>query len=268
MSKTNSVIIDTNAANIINSNFIETLTGQPDWTGTKVNTQIYADIDPNGLMLTSSDLWDSTELMDSDELMDYGSGVSATGSYALGSIDLDSVQTSRLSNVIEAYGVDMLNTWDADELMDSTDLVDGEVILSSAIIYFRHTSDDPLGTPTWTDWSPSALADITARAYEFELRLSSRSTYHNILVLKAESVIDMPDRIESEDNITSGVLGYNVTYNKPFMVSPALGLSAENMATGDYYLLSSKTKDGFTITFYNSSNVSINKTFDYIAKAY
>lgn len=265
----NAISINTNAANIINLNFIETLAGQPDWTGTKVNTQIYPDIDPEALMLSSADLWDSADLIDGNDLVDYGGGVALSGTYALGSIDLGSVQTSRILNTVEAYGVDFANLWDSDELMDSVELVDGDIAISaSAVLWLRHTDDDPIGSPTWSDWKASTLSDITARAYEFELRMTSGSTYHNILVTKAESQIDMPDRIESGDNIVSGTTAYTVTYNKPFMTSPALGLSAENMATGDYYTLTSKSATGFTIRFYNASNVAISRTFDYIAKAY
>lgn len=265
---TNATSVFTNAASIISLNFIETLLGQPNWLGTKINTQIDDDIDLTALKLSSFDLWDSDELIDGNDLVDYGGGVASNGSYALGQIDLGSVQTSRISNLVEAVGFDLQDKWDADELIDSVDLVDGDTINASAKIYYRVTDDDPLSIPTWSDWNASAIADVTARAYEFELRLTTDSLYHNILVTRAEAEIDMPDRIESGDNISSGTMGYTVTYSKPFIVSPALGLSAENMATGDYYVLSSKTNTGFTITFYNSSNVAINRTFDYIAKAY
>jgi len=40
------------------------------------------------------------------------------------------------------------------------------------------------------------------------------------------------------------------------------------MVSGDYYTVTSKTKNGFTINFYNSSNANVNRTFDYQAVGY
>ena len=40
------------------------------------------------------------------------------------------------------------------------------------------------------------------------------------------------------------------------------------MATGDYFLVESKTINGFDVTFKNSSNTAVSKTFDFIAKGF
>jgi predicted phage tail protein len=263
----NATSIFTNAVSIQALNFVEVLSGDPDWTGDKINTQYYDDLD--GLLLASSDVWDSSELMDSDELMDFGGGVSAAGTYDLGIIDLQNVQTSRISTLVNARGIDFLDTWDSAELIDSTEPVDGDVVNDvSAIIYYRATNDDPNAAPVWTEWQATTLADVTGRAFEFELRLTSDSIYHNILVTEASAQVDMPDRIESGDNIVSGTSPYVVTYNLPFIINPALALSIENMDTGDYYELSAKDNEGFTIRFYDVGSNPISRTFDYIAKGY
>jgi predicted phage tail protein len=264
----NAASIITNSVSILTLNFVEVLQGQPDWTGYKLNTQYYPDL--LGLVLTSTDLWDSDELMDSDELIDFGGGVSSSGYYDLGEIDLGSVQTSRISTLLEARGIDLLDTWDSDELMDSVELVDGDIVDDvTAAIWYRATDDDPDTSPAdWSEWQSSTLADVSARAFQFELRMTSESTYHNVLVTVAEAQIDMPDRIESGDNIVSGITPYIVVYNKEFIVNPALGFSAENMDTGDYYTLTNKDEIGFTIEFFDIGSNPISRTFDYIAKGY
>jgi hypothetical protein len=78
----------------------------------------------------------------------------------------------------------------------------------------------------------------------------------------------VPDRIESGDDVISGTSAKVITYTKPFIFNPAVGVSVQNMNTGDYYSITSKSVNGFTISFYNASNVQINKTFDYIAKGF
>jgi predicted phage tail protein len=263
----NATSIITDSVSILALNFVEVLEGEPDWIGAKVNTQYYSDL--GGLLLSSTDLWDSSELMDSDEPMDFGGGIASMGTYELGTIDLGNVQTSRISTLLDARGIDLLDKWDATELMDSTEPVDGDVVSDVlAEIYYRATDDDPNLTPTWGEWQTSTLADVSGRAYQFELRLQTDSLYHNILVTSAKAQVDMPDRIEAENNIVSGTSPYHVTYDLPFIINPALALSIENMQTGDYYVLSAKDQTGFTIAFFNVGAVAISRTFDYIAKGY
>ena len=78
----------------------------------------------------------------------------------------------------------------------------------------------------------------------------------------------MEKRLESGEDVESGAGAKAITYTNAFYASPAVGIAAQNMATGDYYAITSKTKTGFTITFYNSSNAAQNRTFDYVAKGY
>lgn len=260
---TDATSIITDAANVMALNFVENVVGQPTWSGTKVNTQYSSEF--GGLVLSSSELWDSDSLIDGDDLVDFGGGVASSGTYYLGEIDLLSVQTLRLASLVQARALDLTSLWDSDDLMDSTELVDSAYISDvSASIWYRASTD---GT-TYGDWQNSTLADVTARSYQFELRLTSDNIYHSIVVEAAEATVDVPDRIESGDDVLSGSTAKVITYTKPFIFNPAVGVSVQNMATGDYYSITSKSVNGFTISFYNASNVQISKTFDYIAKGF
>ena len=61
---------------------------------------------------------------------------------------------------------------------------------------------------------------------------------------------------------------FSITFTNPFFEVPALGIAAQNMATGDTFTISSKTVNGFTIAFVNSSGAAVDRTFDYIAKGF
>jgi len=79
----------------------------------------------------------------------------------------------------------------------------------------------------------------------------------------------MPDRIFSGNDITSGAAVKTVTFTNPYKsVNYAVGITGENMATGDFFIIESKTINGFNVTFKNSSGIAVSKTFDYIAKGY
>lgn len=255
----NAISVITNAAQVIALNAVETLIAQPGWSGTKVDTQYVPAF--SGFALISAHATDP---------LDYSAGVVSDGTYSMGSVDLGAVQISRISVLLEAYGINVGDTWDSAELIDGDDFVDGEGAIDDAraVMWMRYTDDNPSASPTWSAWQPVLIADISARAYEFELRLTSANTVHNVVVKRAEVVVDMPDRTEAGNDIASGAAAYNITYSRPFKVTPALAITAQNMATGDYYVLASKTVSGATITFKNAAGTTISRTFDYLAKGY
>jgi hypothetical protein len=98
--------------------------------------------------------------------------------------------------------------------------------------------------------------------------LTSNYVTHNIAVTGLSVTVDMPDRTEAGEDIASGAGAYAVTYVLPFMVPPALGITAQDMATGDYYSITGKTAAGFSITFRNAAGTAISRTFDYFARGY
>ncbi len=78
----------------------------------------------------------------------------------------------------------------------------------------------------------------------------------------------MEDRIFSENDLTTSSGSRTVTFTNPFFAVPAIGIAAQNMQTGDTFTISSKTINGFSIAFANSSGSAVDRTFDYIAKGY
>jgi len=78
----------------------------------------------------------------------------------------------------------------------------------------------------------------------------------------------MPDRTIAVADTASGTGGKAMTFSPAFKTLSGLGISAQGLASGDYYDITSKTATGFTIEFFNSGTTSIDKTFDYVAKGY
>ena len=59
-----------------------------------------------------------------------------------------------------------------------------------------------------------------------------------------------------------------MTFGTAFKTTPAIGVSAQGLATGDFYSITSKAATGFSIQFFNSSGTGISRTFDYLAKGF
>ena len=79
--------------------------------------------------------------------------------------------------------------------------------------------------------------------------------------------------------IASGTSAKAVTFANAFFTGtstlggansalPTIGITPQNMATGDYFELSSISRTGFTVTFKNSSDAIVNRNFDYMATGF
>jgi predicted phage tail protein len=129
-------------------------------------------------------------------------------------------------------------------------------------------ADIVTSTPDWTPWKPFFVSEYKARGFEFKMDLRSEETTQNILVSDLSVTIDMPDRIEQGRNVDSTVSGITVEFDKPFYDTPSIGLTAYNMATGDYYEVSGQDEEEFTVVFKNSAGTIVSRNFDWIAKGY
>jgi hypothetical protein len=81
--------------------------------------------------------------------------------------------------------------------------------------------------------------------------------------------VDMPDRIFSFNDQVSGTGTKTITFTDPFKSSNyAIGVSAQGLATGDFYEITNKQTGSFDIAFKNSSNTGVSRTFDAIVKGF
>lgn len=263
----NTTAVITNAPSISVLNNLATISEHPDFTGTKVNLAAVDDV----LKLDSLEtIDDQLANIDTWAEVDGLGGLQSAGTYTVaGYIDLGSVQSARLTAAISSYSTLVSDYIDSRGEIDSWSDVDG--LLPSAgsfTLYARTTDDDPAGAPTWGDWQAFSVGDQRARAFQFKVELSTSVADTNVIVSALTVTVDLPDRIEAGDDIASGAGTYAVTYTLPFNVPPAVGISAQNMATGDYYSISNKDEAGFDIVFRNSGGSAVSRTFDYIAKGY
>ena len=80
--------------------------------------------------------------------------------------------------------------------------------------------------------------------------------------------IDMPDRVDSTSGVSSGASTLSVSFSPAFKFLKEIGITASNLASGEYYTKANETTTGFDITFYNSSDVAVDRTFGWTAHGY
>jgi hypothetical protein len=150
---------------------------------------------------------------------------------------------------------------------DTTDeellLEDGDFLLLEDGNKIQMESDIDFG-----EWTPMESGRYTGRQFQFKAELQSLHVDQTPIVDELGYTIQMESRTESSATIASGAGAKAVTFAKGFYETPNIGITASNLATGDYYEITSPTRTGFTITFYNSSDVAIDRDFQYQAVGY
>jgi hypothetical protein len=112
------------------------------------------------------------------------------------------------------------------------------------------------------------IGDYSARAFQFQALLSSDLAGVTPAITQLQVDLTMPDRTDSGNNITTLAGGAAINFDNPFRATPAISVTAQNMATGDYYTITSLSASGFTIQFFNAGNTGVSRTFDYLAQGY
>lgn len=267
----NATAIISNVISITAFNNITTQAEHPAFAGTLTNTVIADDT----LRLDSSELFDSgSGNFDSETTRFFDSGVANADFFALGDylfsdvIDIGAKHTVRLTATLKQTSDNPDDLFDnRSGLFDVTaSNFDGDTPANSNAHLEIATSDD---NSTFTAFQNFVIGDYTARYFKFKVVLISRDLASTPVVQEVSIKIDMQDRIFSGNDITSGAGTKTVTFTNPFKTTNyAIGITAQGMATGDFFLLESKTINGFNVTFKNASNTAVSKTFDYIAKGF
>jgi len=268
------VLVDPN--NVENFNAIQQIQEDPVFAGTRTNVVVLEDAEGDYLALDTVDQFDSGagNFDDGLGLFDGFSGTVASGIYDFNTtVDFGEVYTSRIYPKFKVDFLDYVNDFDSatgnfDARLGDFDGDPAQFDVTSARFELRHTNDNPSGSPTYTSYQPFIVADITARAIQFRCILECTNGAASPAIRELRAEIDMPERTQSEVDITfTGTK--SVTFPTKFKGVPAIGLSLANLADGERYVITNKTRAGFDIEVFSGSSTSTNSvTLDYVAKGF
>ena len=171
-------------------------------------------------------------------------------------------------------------TLDAENPYDLFDSGRGALFFDSAKAPFDGTEQIHAFHRVQIATSTTSLADCTSfgdisqsatfkfKFAKFRLKLTNDDSQTSSNVKQIDIKLNMEERTFAENDLQTSSGSKTITYTNPFYGVPAIGISAQNMATGDVFTISSKTVNGFTIAFANSSGGAVDRTFDYIAKGF
>ena len=250
----------------------------------------------DALVLNNDDLVDDKVDFEQGYLgsIDFGGELLSSGEYFFkDKLDLGGIFTVEFQRILTTRGLYPNNTIDLhftniDTWTDFDGLLPDE---TNAVIQFRKSNDAPTDdqiedentefllledgnkfsqedSQTYDDFIPMENGRFTGRVFQFKADLTTSFTDQTPLVDELGYRILFDNRTESAAVASGGSNPKVVTFDKAFYQTPKLGITASNMATGDYYVISSESRTGFSITFFNSSNAAIDRTFAYHANGF
>lgn len=244
-----SSIVVTTIANIIPMNTVETINQDPSFSGVKTN-----------MIVVASKLQFDTE---NGDLYQNGAYNFSQG------IMLDSVKTCRIVVNMALTTTNFDNFFDNPvDFFDSLEIFDNPPA-NVAVETFVSMSDDAVGGGmVWSPWFEFTAADYTARVFKFKLEASTPNLNHQVQISELSVSVELPDKTETQRQITSGTTTKTITYITQFYTTPVVTITGVAMATGDYFTISNESVLGFDINFYDSSDVAISRVFNYNSTGY
>ena len=244
----------------------------PPFSGNTEGLFYFADYD--GLILDSGQLIDDMATDgDFDALLalDAVGGVNPLGEYEFGSSwDMGAVYDVNLRRRFVTRPILPAALWDDKvQLIDEWPLIDEDNIDTvNAALYVRTTTDDPAGTPVYGDWNEFANVISRGRGFQFKVRATSSDPDTNIVIDELGCLMELQLHTEQSGTLASGAAPYAVVFDNAFYQPPNVGVTGFNMATGDFFTVTSVTRTGFTVEFKNSTGTSVNRNFTYTAVGY
>ena len=258
-------------------NAVSTTTQSPNFTGTKTDVEVVTRDSTNFLQIILGELFDDhsgnfdSALGNFDDGGEVQNNLDGFYDFSTNPIDLGAIYNSYVTTSLTSSrfnenslfdsfeGLFDEQTGDFDGNYTEQDDVNAKVQIS--------TSNDNI---TYTDYQDYVLGNYKARYIKLRVKMTTTNADSTPAISALSATIDMPDRTVALDDIASTTAsgGKTITFSPAFKELQGLGISADNLSTGDFYEITSKSETGFTIKFKNSGGSVIDKNFGFVAKGF
>ena len=250
-----------------------------------------------GVVLDGAGMFDGVSDVDALASFDFVGDRKTSGDYYwANTLDLGDVYSVQFTTHLKATGIypsdlfdsrtELIDRWsDMDGLnADSTDatiylrtsdvgVTDDEYLLETGDKFLLEDSDNIMleTNIAYGAWIPMQSGRYKGRLFQFKVNLESSHVDQTPVVSELGYSMKFEPRTEaSAATIASGAGSKAVTFSNAFYdtgTTPPvnIGITSNNLATGDYYEVSSITRTGFSIVFKNSSGSAVNRNFSYQA---
>jgi len=247
---------------------ITTITEETAFNGNKTDCLVV----DNALILDTSDNFDDAtgDVDDAVGLFDGGNNsVVSSGTYDFDGFDFGAkFKIKLLLNQLNVDHLDYIDNFDSQAgLFDSAQgLFDGgtsEAISTNVQLQISLSNDNV----TFGSYQNFKAGDYVARAVKFRAVLTSTDTSATPKINNLSIKLLLPTVIQDGSNVSSGtdIAGKVITFDNQYYQTPTLTIIAQDLNTGDYFALNSKTASNFNIEFFDSGGNTVDRTFDFQA---
>ena len=147
----------------------------------------------------------------------------------------------------------------------------GPYVDSSILFEARITDDDPNGTPTWSTWEPLVVGAYQTRGIQVKATGIVADTAHTMEISSLSLEADKDDLIQSGTSTSSASSDVTVTFDNSFypgvggLSKPSVNINVISGANSETVVISSRDKDGFSFSVYDSGGSRIARDIDWQA---
>jgi len=245
---------------------VQTYTESPSFPGTF--SQAFNSVTEGGITLQADGLIDDIVDFDSVTNIDFFGNLVSVGSYTFANtLDLGAKYDVELLSNLKIRTINPDDFWDSrNDNIDTWDDIDADDLsAANAELYVRSTNDNPSSSPTFGTWEPFANSTKRGRGFQFKVEMETENDSQDPVVESLGVTVSLQRRTEQQRNISTTTSAKVITFPSAFYSVPSVTVTATDMATGDFFELTSVSRTGFTIATKNSGGTIVNRTIDYQA---
>lgn len=179
-------------------------------------------------------------------------------------IDVGVSQSCNVSLSYTATGYLYTNTVDSWTDLDTLASIDGTVGTQWSIKPQIAISDNAGTFGAWQDFYPT---DYIGRKFKIRLIMTTDNSTVYISVSGLTWSVDVPDRVDTGNNVAIASGGTSITYARPFQAVPNTQITIINATAGDDVILTSQTVSGFTVQVKNAGS-GVARDINWLSQGY
>jgi hypothetical protein len=249
---------------------VSTLTAHPAFSGPKTNAVVNGSSQLIIASLSAFDAQGGNFESAAGNFDTAGGGSAAEGIYEFATpIDLGAKFVARIAAHVQADVIDLVTDVDgAPGVFDGREGVfDGTAPSAvDVVVEVASTDTNPTGSPVWSNWQAVAVSDIAGRGFKFRARLTTQNPMATPALEQLSVQLELAERVAAGSNAASATSGDSITFAPAFYTTPAISVTPTNLASGDYAVITVRSRTGFTVQFKNSAGAGVSRSYDWVAR--
>lgn len=199
---------------------------------------------------------------DAIPMIDTAGGTATTGTYTFkDTFDAGAVYSLSVRRLLELRTITTGALWDGrlndvDTWADVDQLAPGD---SDVTVWYQSSKDGGI----WSGWQPLVNNQVVGRYFRFEATIEVYDPSETVVITKLGARITAPQTARAAT--TSDL---NVNFDNPFYSIPAVNISGMDTESGDYFKVTSVTRTGMQVEWYNASGDPVSRQFSYLATGF